>query len=56
MDILCGATGLRIGEALGIRIEKILDNGARIIIDQKAWRGELHGYLKRERAAVAVSA
>lgn len=46
--ILCGATGLRIGEALGIRIEKILDNGSRIIIDQKAWRGEIHDYLKTE--------
>jgi len=44
--ILCGATGLRIGEALGIRIEKILDGGSRIIIDQKAWRGEIHDFLK----------
>ena len=26
--ILCGASGLRVGEALGIRIEKILDNGS----------------------------
>jgi integrase len=33
--ILCGASGLRVGEALGIRIEKILDNGSRIIIDEK---------------------
>ena len=39
--ILCGATGLRLGEALGIRVEKILDGGSRIIIDQKAWRGEI---------------
>jgi len=46
--ILCGATGLRIGEALGIRIEKIFDNGARIIIDEKAWRGEIHDYLKTD--------
>jgi integrase len=46
--ILCGATGLRIGEVLGIRIEKILDNGSRIIIDEKAWRGEIHDYLKTE--------
>jgi integrase len=44
--ILCGATGLRIGEALGIRLENILDCGSRIIIDQKAWRGEIHDYLK----------
>jgi integrase len=46
--ILCGATGLRLGEALGIRIEKVLDNGSRIIIDEKAWRGEIHDYLKTE--------
>jgi len=46
--ILCGASGLRVGEALGIRIEKILDNGSRIIIDEKAWRGEFHDYLKTE--------
>lgn len=44
--ILCGASGLRIGEALGIRIEKILDGGSRIIIDSKAWNGEEHDYLK----------
>jgi integrase len=46
--ILCGASGLRIGEALGIRIEKIFDNGSRIIIDAKAWRGEIHDYFKTE--------
>ena len=44
--ILCGASGLRIGEALGIRIEKILDGGSRIIIDSKAWHGEEHDFLK----------
>jgi integrase len=46
--ILCGATGLRIGEALGIRLGKILDSGSRIIIDEKAWYGEIHDYLKTE--------
>jgi len=46
--ILCGATGLRIGEALGIRTEKILDHGSLIIINEKAWRGEMHDYLKTE--------
>jgi len=46
--ILCGASGLRIGEALGIRIEKIFDGGTRIIIDEKAWHGEIHDYLKTE--------
>jgi integrase len=48
LSILCGATGLRFSEALGIRIEKVLDGGNRIIIDQKAWRGEIHDYLKTE--------
>lgn len=46
--ILCGASGLRIGEALGIRIEKVLDEGSRIVIDEKAWRGEMHDYLKTQ--------
>ena len=46
--ILCGASGLRIGEALGIRIEKVFDGGTRIIIDEKAWHGEIHDYLKTE--------
>jgi integrase len=46
--ILCGASGLRLGEALGIRIEKILDGGSRIIIDEKAWQGEIHDYLKTD--------
>jgi len=26
----------------------LIDNGARIIIDQKAWRGEIHDYLKTD--------
>jgi integrase len=46
--ILCGASGLRIGEALGLRVEKILDVGARIIVDENAWHGEIHDYLKTE--------
>jgi len=47
--ILCGSTGLRIGEVLGIRVEKVLDSGSRIIIDQKAWRGEIHDAQWRAR-------
>jgi len=46
--VLCGASGLRIGEVLGIRLEKILDGGSRIIIDSKAWQGEEHDFLKTE--------
>jgi hypothetical protein len=37
-----------LGEALGIRIERILDCGSRIIIDEKAWQGEIHDYLKTD--------
>ena len=33
---------------MGIRVQKILDDGYRIIIDEKAWRGEMHDYLKTE--------
>jgi len=46
--ILCGATGLRIGEALGIRIEHIRDVGTRIIIVEKAWNGQIHDFLKTD--------
>jgi integrase len=44
--ILCAASGLRIGEVLGIRIENIHDNGSRIVINSKAWHGEEHDFLK----------
>jgi integrase len=33
--ILLAASGLRIGEALGVRIENIHDNGTRIVIKSK---------------------
>jgi integrase len=46
--ILCGASGLRIGEAWGIRVEKIRDGGTRIIIYENEWHGEIHDYLKTE--------
>jgi hypothetical protein len=46
--ILCGTSGLRIGEASVVSIEKVFDNGSRVIIDGKAWRGEMHDYLKTE--------
>jgi len=46
--IFCGATGLRIGEALGIRIEHILDTGTRMIIKEKAWNGQIHEFLKTD--------
>jgi integrase len=46
--ILCGATGLWIGEALGIRIEQIRDGGTRVIIVEKAWNGQIHDFLKTD--------
>jgi integrase len=44
--ILVAATGLRLGEALGIRIENVLDKHTRIVIDQKAWRNEIQAFLR----------
>ena len=44
--ILCAASGLRIGEALGIKVEKVVDSGRRIIIDGKIWRGIEQNFLK----------
>lgn len=48
--ILCGASGLRIGEALGLRIEKVKDDGTRLIIDSKLWKNEEHNFLKTANA------
>lgn len=46
--VLLAATGLRLGEALGITISKdtILDDCTRIVIKQKVWRNEIQGFLK----------
>jgi integrase len=46
--ILLGASGLRLGEVLGITISRdtILDDCARIVINQKAWRNKIQGFLK----------
>jgi integrase len=44
--ILCGAAGLRVGEALGIDIADISPDRRTIKIRQKAWRGEIHKRLK----------
>ena len=43
---LCAATGLRIGEALGIDIKDISPDCTVIKIRQKAWNGQIHKYLK----------
>jgi integrase len=46
--ILCAAAGLRIGEALGIDIKDVSPNCTVIAIQQKAWRGQLHDFLKTD--------
>jgi integrase len=49
--ILCGATGLRVGEALGIEIDKhISSDFLTICIAQKARRGKIEEWLKTANA------
>jgi integrase len=43
---LCAASGLRMGEALGIDIKDVSPDGSVIKIRQKAWKGQIHDYLK----------
>ena len=43
---LCASAGLRFGEALGIDITNISPDCTTIKICQKAWRGQIHDYLK----------
>jgi len=48
---LCAASGMRIGEALGLEINKhILDAGRTIHLRQKAWSGQIHNFLKTGNA------
>jgi ParB/RepB/Spo0J family partition protein len=48
---LCAASGMRIGEALGLEIDKhILDAGLTIHLRQKAWNGQIHNFLKTANA------
>lgn len=46
--VLCASAGLRFGEALGIDIRNISPDCTTIRICQKAWRGQIHDYLKSE--------
>lgn len=49
LHILLGATGMRIGEALGIEIDKhISDDFSTLHIRQKVWRGHVQPFLKSE--------
>ena len=45
---LCASTGLRLGEALGIDIKNVSPDGTTIKICQKAWKGQVHNFLKTE--------
>lgn len=44
--VLCAASGLRLGEALGIDVKNVSPDRSTITICQKAWKGQLHNYLK----------
>lgn len=46
--IICAAAGLRIGEALGIDIKDVSPDCTIVKIRQKAWRGQLHDFLKTD--------
>jgi integrase len=45
---LCASAGLRFGETLGIDINNISPGCTTIKICQKAWRGQIHDYLKSD--------
>jgi integrase len=51
---LCGGTGLRFGEALGIRRQDISPDCSTIKIVQKAWRSQLHNFLKTDSGSREV--
>ena len=44
--VLLPASGLRVGEGLGIRIENIHDGGTRIVIKSKVWKNLEQDFLK----------
>lgn len=44
--ILCAASGLRFGEALGIETPNVSLDGSCIRICKKAWQGQMHDFLK----------
>jgi integrase len=45
---LCGGTGLPFGEALGINVQDISPDCSTIKIVQKAWRSQIHDFLKTD--------
>jgi integrase len=51
---LCGGTGLRFGEALGIKVQDISPDCSTIKIVQKAWRSQIHDFLKTDSGSREV--
>lgn len=45
---LCGGSGLRFGEALGIKVQDISADRSTIKVVQKAWRSQIHDFLKTD--------
>lgn len=45
---LCAGSGLRFGEALGIEMQHVSPDCSTIKIVQKAWRSEIHDFLKTD--------
>jgi integrase/recombinase XerD len=45
---LCAGTGLRFGEALGIKVQDVSSDCSTIKIVQKAWRSQIHNFLKTD--------
>jgi integrase len=45
---LCGGTGLRFGEALGITVQNISPDCSTVKIVQKAWRSQIQNFLKTD--------
>jgi integrase len=52
--ILCSATGLRIGEALGIRLEKFSTEAAESSLTRRHGSSEIHDYLKTPNGETEV--
>jgi integrase len=48
LNVLCASAGLRLGEALGIDVKDISSDCATIKITQKAWKTQVHGFLKTD--------
>jgi integrase len=48
---LCSGTGLRFGEALGIKVQDISPDCSTLEIVQKAWRSQIQNFLKTDNGS-----